>query len=295
MQLDQIRYFYETAQQKSINRAAEALFINQPSLSKSLKLLESELGVPLFIRTTKGVQLTPFGEEFYPLAKQILALVDTALHTAQVYADKQLYQKEGKLHIYLDPYVKEILFPKRALRFMRTFPHMQLNIAEMEASQVIQALLDAKVDLALVSIFPAFLEQVMQMQSLSSQILLESSPYLLVNNHSPFARQKKVSIQEINSSRLIYSSLLSVKTYSLEFNLSTSSPQLVLNALSDEAFSAMIPSFSINYFLERNPNLVALPIFDLKNITTVAITPRERGDDFYIRNFIETIFPPNRP
>ena len=89
MQLDQIRYFYETAQQKSINRAAEALFINQPSLSKSLKLLESELGVPLFIRTTKGVQLTPFGEEFYPLAKQILALVDTALHTAQVYADTQ--------------------------------------------------------------------------------------------------------------------------------------------------------------------------------------------------------------
>lgn len=295
MQLDQIRYFYETAQQKSINRAAEALFINQPSLSKSLKLLENELGLPLFIRTTKGVQLTPFGEEFYPIAGQILELVDTAFRTAQAHADRQRYQKEGKLHVYLDPYVKEILFPKHALRFMRAFPHMQLNIAEMDAQHVLQALQAEQLDLALVSIFPAVLEQVTHAMSLSHQILLESSPYLLVNSRSPFARQKKVSVQEINSSRLIYSSLLAVKTYSLEFNLTTSSPQLVLNALSDEAFSAMVPSFSINYFLERNPDLVALPIHDLKNITTVAITLKERGDDFYIRQFVETIFPASRP
>lgn len=291
MQLDQIRYFYETAQHKSINRAAEALFINQPSLSKSLKLLETELGAPLFLRTTKGVQLTPFGEEFYPLAEQILSLVDTAYCTAKEYTDRQRYQKDGRLQIYLDPYVKEILFPRHALRFMRLFPNMKLNIAEMDAQQVIQALLEAQLDLALVSIFPAVLEQVKQSERLTCRSLLESSPYLLVNSRSPFAKQKKVSIQEINSSRLIYSSLLSVKTYELEFNLSTSSPQLVLNTLTDETFCAMIPGFSINYFLEHNPELVPLPIYDLKNITTVAITPKDRADDFYIQQFVETIFP----
>ena len=53
----------------------------------------------------------------------------------------------------------------------------------------------------------------------------------------------------------------------------------------------MIPGFSINYFLERDPELVPLAIYDLKNITTVAITPRDRADDFYIQQFIETIFP----
>lgn len=291
MQLDQIRYFYETAQHKSINRAAEALFINQPSLSKSLKLLENELGTPLFIRTTKGVQLTPFGEEFYPIAAQILSLVDEAYRKAKDYTDRQRYQKEGLMHIYLDPYVKEILFPKHALRFMRLFPNMKLNIAEMDAQQVIQALVSSQLDLALVSIFPAVLEQVAQSAHLSHRILVESSPYLLVNSRSPLAKQKKISIQEINSSRLIYSSLLSVKTYELEFNFSTSSPQLVLNALADETFCAMIPGFSINYFLERDPELVPLAIYDLKNITTVAITPRDRVDDFYIQQFIETIFP----
>ena len=291
MQLDQIRYFYETAQHKSINRAAEALYMNQPSLSKSLKLLEAELGTPLFIRTNKGVQLTPFGEEFYVLAGQMLELEDAAYRKAKDYADRKRYQQAGLLQIYLDPYVKEILFPKHGLRFMRLFPKIKLNLVEMDAGQVIGALLDAQLDLALVDIFPAVLEQVKGSPRLAHQILMESEPYLLVNERSPLARQKRVSIQEINSSRLIYSSLLSVKTYELEYNFSTSSPQLVLNALTDDAFCAMVPSFSTTYFLEKNSHLQALPIYDLKNITTVAITPAERCCDFAISQFVETIFP----
>lgn len=72
MKLEQIEQVVEIARQKSISQAAGNLFISQPSLSLSIQHLEEELGEPLFIRSNKGVRLTPFGKEFVSYAQGIL-------------------------------------------------------------------------------------------------------------------------------------------------------------------------------------------------------------------------------
>ena len=63
MQLQQLIYFVTVAEQGSINKAAEKLFITQPNLSKAISNLESELKVRVFNRTNKGVALTDRSEE----------------------------------------------------------------------------------------------------------------------------------------------------------------------------------------------------------------------------------------
>ena len=76
MNIDQLRYASETARQGSISRAAESLYLSQPSLSEAIAKLEKELGEPIFHRSKKGVSLTAFGSEIMPYIQNILTMVD---------------------------------------------------------------------------------------------------------------------------------------------------------------------------------------------------------------------------
>ena len=72
MTLQQLKYFIEIVNSGSINKAAERLCIAQPSLSKALRDLESEMGVDLITRTPKGISLTSDGAEFLGYARQVI-------------------------------------------------------------------------------------------------------------------------------------------------------------------------------------------------------------------------------
>ncbi|MDR1532042.1 MAG: LysR family transcriptional regulator [Clostridiales bacterium] len=71
MTLQQLKYFIETVNSGSISKAAERLFVAQPSLSNALKDLENEIGVELLNRTPRGVSLTTDGAEFLGYARQV--------------------------------------------------------------------------------------------------------------------------------------------------------------------------------------------------------------------------------
>ncbi|KAA9022277.1 LysR family transcriptional regulator [Niallia endozanthoxylica] len=72
MTLQQLKYVIEVARSRSINKAAQRLFISQPSLSNALKELEEEVGIRIFSRTNKGILLTPEGSEFLGYARQVV-------------------------------------------------------------------------------------------------------------------------------------------------------------------------------------------------------------------------------
>ena len=72
MTLQQLRYAITIADSTSMNEAAKQLFISQPSLSSSIRDLEEELGMELFIRSSRGITLTPEGNEFIGYARQVI-------------------------------------------------------------------------------------------------------------------------------------------------------------------------------------------------------------------------------
>ena len=76
MNIEQLRHFSEIARCGSINAATETLYITQPSLSASIRKLESELGEKVFVRGNNGVTLTPFGEELLPYVRNVIGLID---------------------------------------------------------------------------------------------------------------------------------------------------------------------------------------------------------------------------
>jgi DNA-binding transcriptional LysR family regulator len=81
MELRHLRYFVAIAEERSFTRAAERLWVAQPGLSTQIRRLESELGVQLFKRHTRGVELTDAGELFLERARTALAAADAARST----------------------------------------------------------------------------------------------------------------------------------------------------------------------------------------------------------------------
>ncbi len=77
MNILHMKYAVEVARAGSINKASETLLIAQPNLSRSIKELESDLGITIFDRSAKGMLLTPEGEEFIGYAKSILSQIDS--------------------------------------------------------------------------------------------------------------------------------------------------------------------------------------------------------------------------
>ena len=72
MTLLQLRYAITVADSRSMNQAAQKLFISQPSLSAAIRELEDEVGIEIFRRTNRGIQVTPDGEEFIGYARQVV-------------------------------------------------------------------------------------------------------------------------------------------------------------------------------------------------------------------------------
>ncbi|MBQ9979833.1 MAG: LysR family transcriptional regulator [Oscillospiraceae bacterium] len=91
MNLQQLRFVMEVARHQSISKAAESLYVSQPFLSKAIRELESDLGIEIFKRTSKGVSPTKKGEEFLYRTRSLLNHVDEMERIYKV-APKEEYQ-----------------------------------------------------------------------------------------------------------------------------------------------------------------------------------------------------------
>ena len=72
MTLQQLKYILKIVEYRSITEAAKNIYITQPALSNSVRDLEAELGIEIFMRNAKGITLTADGEEFLSYARQVV-------------------------------------------------------------------------------------------------------------------------------------------------------------------------------------------------------------------------------
>ncbi|MFI0410975.1 LysR family transcriptional regulator [Actinomadura sp. 3N508] len=146
MQLQQLAYFVAVAEVRHFTQAAELLRVAQPSLSKQIRALETELNVSLFSRARGNITLTPAGEALLPLAKRILADVDTARLEVQ----ELVGLKRGRVRLGATPSLCAGLLADVLRRFHDAYPGIQLIVEEGGSRDLVRELTRGSLDLALV-------------------------------------------------------------------------------------------------------------------------------------------------
>src|SRR3954452_15236677 len=145
MELRHLRYFAVTAEEGHITRAAECLDMQQPPLSRQIKALERELGVQLFRRKARGVELTDAGGTLLQAARDILPRVQRAIEATQRTAKGE----QGQVRIGAAPTAPFHAFVPRVVRSFRdAFPRVTLTLEESLSHDLFQRLRDEQIDVA---------------------------------------------------------------------------------------------------------------------------------------------------
>lgn len=148
--LQQLRYFLAVAETRHFTRAAELTRVAQPSLSKQIHSLESELGAPLFSRARGNITLTPAGEALVPIARRILADVDTA----RLEVGELVGLKRGRVRVGATPSLCVSVFADVLSRFQNAYPGIRLVVEEGGSRDLAKALLRGSLELALIIVPP---------------------------------------------------------------------------------------------------------------------------------------------
>ncbi len=156
MDLKEARYILAIAKHKNIGKAAESLFISQPSLSKYLKNLERQLGAPLFSRIDNAYIPTYVGKRYLYYAEQI---ADLGKEWNQEYSDIT-HRKQGRFHIAIPIMLGSTLLQPTLMEFHKRYPHITINVMEEVNFIAEQTLTNHSIDLTFYNVheFPKLLD-----------------------------------------------------------------------------------------------------------------------------------------
>jgi DNA-binding transcriptional LysR family regulator len=148
MELHQLRYVIAVAETQNFTRAAQRCFVVQSALSHQIKSLELELGVRLFARTSRRVELTDAGAAFLPAARACLAAAEQAAADAAA-ATGQL---RGRLTIGLIPTVTAIDVPAALREFRQAHPAVRIAVRGGGSDELVAAIDAGAVDVAVLGL-----------------------------------------------------------------------------------------------------------------------------------------------
>lgn len=187
MELRHLRYFVAVAEMENLSRAAtQKLHVAQPSLSRQIRDLEDEVGVPLLERTPKSVRLTDAGRAFLDDARAILKQADEAVLRARAISGKQATE----LLVGDWPLGTGRIMPELLHAYQQAMPTVHLKLHDWSVDNNIGGVRDGRLHLAII-IAPLKLSALADLQF---QELVKVRVCLVVSARHPFARKQSVSL-----------------------------------------------------------------------------------------------------
>lgn len=196
MNFSQLKYALEIEKTRSITRAAQNLFMSQPNLSKAIKELEAEIGIKLFLRSAKGVEVTKNGLEFLAYARTIVS---------QMQALEELYQPRTEKTISLNFCMPRATYISVAftdfLNKLDTESPLSINLRERNSQDTIQYVADGEVDIGVIRVqemYENYFFYLLREKGLEYRLLLEYRPFVLVSKDSPLAKYSSIHDSMLN-------------------------------------------------------------------------------------------------
>lgn len=144
MDLVRLQYFMAVANAQSYSKAAAALNLSQPTLSRQVQLLEAEVGQPLLERHGRGVRLTESGKAMLTHARAI----NTAVENAKADMAERLSSPRGKIRVGLPPLVASLITPDLVQQFLLACPDASIIVEESLSIRLREWLVSDRLDVA---------------------------------------------------------------------------------------------------------------------------------------------------
>jgi len=192
--LQQLKYFIEIANCGSINKAAESLFITQPSLSNAVKDLESEAGVELFLRTPKGMTLTTDGIEFLGYARQV---------TEQMSLLEHRYTSRKPSRSLCSISTQHYAFAVNAFVNMvkkSGADEYEFTLRETRTHEIIEDVKTLRSELGILYLNPfnrKVIEKLLRESGLAFHPMFTAKPHIFVSSANPLAAKEYVTPQDL--------------------------------------------------------------------------------------------------
>ncbi len=191
MLVAQLEGFLETARQRNLSRAADALHVTQPALTARLKGLEEELGSLLFERSHRGMRLTAVGAAFLPFVERALAAMDEGRTTVAEHASGSA----GQLTIGTVPAVGTYVLPGLLARYVERLPAVRLTVRTGHSEEIVEATARGELDIGLI--------RELKHPGVEASVLYEDELILVVPPAHDFAHQEVLDLARLAEATLI--------------------------------------------------------------------------------------------
>lgn len=193
MDIRQLEYFIEVAKQLNFTKAASSLHISQPSLSKTIKKMEDDLGVPLFYRTSKQLELTDAGKALLVNAKTVIEAYNNL--TSEL--NDVVHLKKGEVRIGIPPIIGAAFFSKIISQFIEAYPGIQVTLTEVGSKKIKDGVEEGSLDIGLICNLP------IQKGSFETIKLLKDPLMLIVHREHHLAKSKAITFKDIENEPFI--------------------------------------------------------------------------------------------
>ena len=197
MELQQLRYLVALSKTLNFSKAAEEMFISQPTLSQQIRKLEEELDVRLVERSTRNVAMTPIGLACVKLAQQAVDASDRMIEITQ---EEQRHGQHklniGVLAVYPQLNISSVIAEFQSLHLTET-----INLHFGWSIDLLGRLLSKKSDIIITNLDKDQLSKA-ELESLDIHTFLSDRLYLIVGQDHPLAQRQTVGLAEVLSQRL---------------------------------------------------------------------------------------------
>lgn len=194
MTIQSLRYVIEVANAKSFSRAARSLYVAQSALSAAVKDVENELGIQIFVRTNRGVTLTPVGEDCLKHCKEIVERTDYLMDRYKDGKDSFLYFSISSQRI---PFV-----PKAFAELLQEIPAGTFDLAlrEVTTDQMLHDVSSGKSEIGIGVFYPEqlmLLEKNLMVYDLKFTKIATLYPYVFVGENNPLSQCDSLSADDL--------------------------------------------------------------------------------------------------
>lgn len=196
MNILHVKYAVEVAKTKSISQAAESLYTTQPNLSRAIKELEESLGITIFKRNSKGINLTSEGEEFLLYAKSIVSQLE---ELEALYKDKKQHKQRFSACVPRASYISCAMteFGKS----IETDSPAEIYYKETDSMDAINSVINEDYNLGIIRYEESlnkYFKHIFSEKKLINETITEFSYVLLMSKNHPLVKKKEVSLKDLS-------------------------------------------------------------------------------------------------